>query len=137
MRFDCCLFRQNLFSDFFPRFALIRSLGEIYSSGCYSAEHAFVCHDSNCEIVSRNAMILSAHNFGSHISWRSARILRVLRSPDSGDAEVGDSQVAYLRSVRGSTIGVEDEIFGLDVAVDNSVRVDILQSKHDTRYKEL
>ena len=82
-------------------------------------------------------MVLSAHHFGSHISWRSACVVRVFWSPDSSDAEVSDSQVAYLRSIRRTTIGVEHEILGFDIAVDNSVRMDILQTKHNTCYKEL
>lgn len=80
------LLGQNVVSDFLPRFAHIRS----------SAVHALVGHDSHGEVIHHHIVVLPAHHLGSHVAWSSRSVLGILRSPDSCDSEVGDSEVALV-----------------------------------------
>lgn len=51
----------------------------------------------------------------------------VVGVPDAGDAEVGEVEVA---------LNIKDEVFGLDIAMDDSVVVDVFESGHDAGHKE-
>lgn len=94
---DLRLFGQHLIADFLSIATLIRS----------SSQHAFVGDDSYGEIVSGHAMIASTHNlrryhptlsyynFSTHVSWRSTRVLSVIRIPYSCYAEIRNMQVSY------------------------------------------
>ena len=70
------------------------------SSDAYPAEHAFVGHDANCEIVHGASVILSTHNFRGHIARRSRRVLCVFLSPNSSNSKVSYTQIAYIKGNR-------------------------------------
>lgn len=94
------LFWKNVVPDLFARFTNVGS----------SAEHAFVGHDSNGKVVYDSCMILAAHNFGSHVSWGSRSVLRVLWAPNSRYSKISNSHVAIL---------VNDEVLRLDISMNN------------------
>lgn len=61
---------------------------------------------------------MAAHDLWRHVARRSARVLVVLGLVHARDAEVRDAQVAVL---------VEHQVFWLDVAVNDALRVDVLE----------
>lgn len=114
---DLDLLRENVVSDLFSVLSVVRTF----------AEHALVGNDAHGEVVDRDAVVLTAHDLGSHVAWSSRCVLRVLRVPESRDTQVSDAQVAIL---------VEDQIFRLDVSVENRVLVEVLQAQQHARDKE-
>ena len=58
--------------------------------------HALEGHDADGKIVNRDGVILSTHNFWSHISWRTRRVLSVVFAPNTSNSKVCDSKVAYI-----------------------------------------
>jgi hypothetical protein len=111
------LLRQNVVSDFFPRFPDIGPL----------SVHAFVGHYSYSEIVHSVRVVLSAHHFGSHVAWGSRGVLSILLSPVPGDSEISDSQVALI---------IDDQVLRLDVSVDNLFIVAVLETSHQACNEE-
>ena len=96
--------RQNVVSDFFAVPPLVRS-----------ASVATLVRDySHSKIIDCNAVILPAHNFGSHIARRARGVLRIFRIPKTGDAEISHSQVALV---------VKNKVFGLDISMKNYIFV--------------
>lgn len=83
----------------------------------YSAHHALVGNNADCEVVDTHSVILATHDFRSHIARSARGFLGVVRAPDPGDAEVSEAQVATL---------VKDEVFRLDVSVKDAFLVDVL-----------
>lgn len=63
-------------------------------------------------------MVLATHDLGRHVAWGAGGFLGVVGAPDPGDAEVSEAQVASL---------VEDEVFRLNVSVQDAFLVDVLQ----------
>ena len=37
----------------------------------YPTKHAFISHDTNGKVVNGASVVLSAHNFRSHVAWSS------------------------------------------------------------------
>ena len=58
---DLDLFRKDMVTDLLPVLAMVRAL----------AEHTLISDYSHREVVDGDAMILSAHDLGSHISGRA------------------------------------------------------------------
>jgi hypothetical protein len=97
---DLDLLGQNMVSNLLSRFTNVRS----------ASEHALISHNSHSEVVDTGCVIDPTHNLGSHVAWRSRRILSVFRPPDSCNTEVSDSEVSIL---------VDDQVFWLDVSMDD------------------
>lgn len=72
-------------------------------------------------------MVLATHDFGSHVSGCAAGFLGIVGVPDACNAEISDSQVAFV---------VEDEVFGLDVSVQHALIVHVVQAVHDAGNEE-
>jgi len=62
---DLDLLIQNCVSDFLSASAVVGPL----------AKHALVGYDAYCVKVNSYAVILLAHHFWSHVTWRTARFL--------------------------------------------------------------
>lgn len=104
-------------SDVLPSFAVIRPL----------TKHSFEADDADGEVVDGDAVVLAAHDLGRHVAGRAAGVLCVLRIPDARDAEVREPEVA---------VAVEDEVLGLDVAVDDALVVHVLQAEQQAGQEE-
>ena len=104
---DLDLTSQDLLLDLEPVAAVIRS----------APKHALVTNDADGKVVDSHAMGLSAHHLGRHVPRRAGSILLVLGVPLSHNAEVGDLEVPAL---------VEDQVFRLDIAVQNALLVQVL-----------
>lgn len=91
-------------SDFLPGLANVGS----------SSKHAFESHDSDSEIVDTGGVVYSAHNLWCHVTWSSGRVLSILRSPDSGNTEISNSEVSFF---------IYDQVLGFDVSVDDVLLV--------------
>ena len=96
--FNLNLFRQNMISNFFSGFSLIRTF----------TIHTFICHDSHSKIIYRSSVILPAHNFWCHISWSSRSVLSIFWSPYSSNSEISYPHI---------TFHIYDQVFGLDVSM--------------------
>ena len=62
-------------------------------------------------------MILTTHDFGSHVTWSARGLLRVIRVPDTSNPEVGDVEVSSL---------IKDQVLWFDVPMNNTIVVNIL-----------
>jgi len=60
------------------------------------SEHALVGDDPHREVVNRNSVVLSTHDFRCHVAWSATCVLGVLWVQNSGDPEVSNAQVALL-----------------------------------------
>ena len=89
----------------------------------YSSEHAFECHNSYSKIIHWYSVILSAHDLRSHITWCTTRVLCIVRSPHSCNAEISNSHVP---------ICINDQIFRLYVSMNNILVVNVFESLHQT-----
>ena len=96
--FNLHLLGQYMVPDLFSILANIRAL----------AKHALICDHTHCEVVYCHAVILPAHNLGSHVARCTRCVLRVLRVPDASDSEISDAQIALL---------VKHEVFRLYISV--------------------
>lgn len=115
--FDLNLFAQNVVPDFFAGFSDVGP----------STVHALVGHNSNGEIIDRSCMVLTAHNFWSHVTWRTGSVLRVLRPPNSSNTEISYSYVAII---------VDHKILRLDISVDDLLLVAVFQTGYKTSNEE-
>ena len=113
---DLYLFAQDVIAD------LLSTLADVGSP----SEHALVSHHSHSEVIYQASVILPAHHLRSHVSGRSTGVLSVFLAPDPRDAEVSDAYVA---------VGLNPQIFGLDVSVDNIARVNVLETRYEAGYK--
>ena len=111
------LFWENMVSDFFSVLAVIWSF----------TEHTLICDYTHCEIINSNAVILTAHDLWCHIAWRSGRVFRVLRIPQPCNTQISNSKV---------TIFVEDQIFRLDISMQDCILMKVLETKKHARDKE-
>ena len=114
---DLDLLRENVVSDLLPVLSVVRTF----------AEHALIGNDAHGEVVDRDAVVLTAHDLGSHVTWSSRCVFRVLGVPESCNTEISDAQVAIL---------VEDQIFRLNISVENCVLVEVLKAKEHAGDKE-
>ena len=73
-------------------------------------------------------MVLTTHDFRSHVPGSAARVLTVFRRPNPCDAHVGDAAVASA---------FHDHIFRFNVSMYDPIVMHILQSDNDTRNHEL
>ena len=92
------------------------------------AEHALVGDDTHCEVVNGYTVVLAAHHLWRHVARCSRSVLGVFRVPDPGNAEIGDSKVTSL---------IEDEVFRLDVAMQDAVLVQVLKAEQHARHEKL
>ena len=97
--------------DFFTGFSDIGS----------PAVHALIGHNSNGKIVDRSSMVLTAHNFGSHVTWCTGSVLGILRSPNSCYTEISYSYVAII---------VDNEILWLNISMNNLFFVAVFQTSY-------
>ena len=67
-------------------------------------------------------MVGLADDFRSHVSRRPASILRVVGLDLPRNAQVSHPQVALI---------VKHQVFGLEVAVDDALAVQVLQGEHE------
>ena len=77
MDFD--LFRKDMVTNLLPVLAMVRPL----------AEHTLIRNDSHCEVVDSHAVILAAHDLGSHIAGRARCVLGVLGVPQASNTQIG------------------------------------------------
>lgn len=76
---------------------------KLWNSHTYSSKHAFKGHDSYSEIVHWDSMILPAHDLRcyktikshclTHVSRCTRGILSIIRSPNSGNTKVSNSNI--------------------------------------------
>ena len=103
--------------DFFTRFS------DVWSS----TVHALISHNSNGKIVDRSSMVLTAHNFRSHVTWCTGSVLGILRSPDSCYTEISYSHVAII---------VDNEVLWLNISMNNLFFVAVFQTSDKTGNEE-
>ena len=99
---------------------MISNLLSIFSLIWTFSVHAFVGNYTHRKVVDSYAVILSTHNFGSHIARRATGVFGVLGVPNSSNTQISDPQVAVL---------VKDKIFWLNVSVKNAVLVQVLEAQ--------
>lgn len=91
------------------------------------AEHALVADDAHSEVIDSDTMRLAAHDLRSHVARRARRIFLVLWVPNSCNTKISDLKIAIL---------VEDEVFRLDVTMQNALLVEVLERKQHASYEE-
>lgn len=79
-------------------------------------------------MVHRNPVVLPADDFWCHVAWGPRSVHGVRWSPFASYSEVSDVDVAPL---------VQNEVFWLDVSMQNFKRVNILQSLQNAGDEEL
>ena len=89
-----------------------------------SSHHTLVTNDTHSKVIGYQSVILSTHDFRCHISRRSRCFARILRSHDSCDAEVSQSEIAIV---------VKDKVFRFNVSMNNVCCVDGIESVDKTR----
>lgn len=73
-------------------------------------------------------MVLSEQHFRGHVAGRPAGFMSIFCLPVPGDAEVSDPGVSVL---------IEDDIFRLDVAVDDVSLVQVVEPLDQTPNQKL
>ena len=68
-------------------------------------------------------MRLAAHNFRGHVAGCSGRVLAVVGVPDARDSQISDPEVTHL---------VEDQIFGFNIAVKDTVSMQEFETEDHT-----
>lgn len=71
VRVDLDLLGENVVTDLLPVLAMVGSF----------AKHAFVSYHAHGEVIDCNAVILSAHNLGCHVSRCPRSVLGILWVP--------------------------------------------------------
>lgn len=112
------LFRKNLVSDVLASFTCVGP----------PSEHEFVGDHSEGKVVDLHTMVLATHHFGSHVTGRARRVMRIVRRPNPRNAHVSDPHVA---------VALEQQILRLDVPVDHAVAVHVLEADDDAGDKKL
>ena len=105
-------------SDFFSGLAYVGT----------SSVHAFVSHDTHSKIVDIETVIDSTHYLWSHVTRCARCILRIFRTPQSGDSKVSYPEVAIM---------INDQVLWLDVSVDDILLVACFQSRDEAGTEEL
>ena len=72
-------------------------------------------------------MILPAHDLWRHIAWCATGLTSIIRGKDTGDSEISQAQVALI---------VENQVFGLDIPVNNQLRMDSFECMDKTCNEE-
>ena len=111
------LLGEDLVANVLPRFPRVGP----------PSQHEFVSDHAQSEIVNLDAVVLATHNFGCHVAWRARGIMRVVRRPDPRDAHVGYAHVA---------VRLKQQVFRLDVAMNHTITVHVLQPHNYASYKE-
>ena len=111
------LFWQNVVSDFLPWFAFVRPL----------TKHALKCHYSDCEVINGSCMVLAAHDLWSHIAWRSRCILCILRSPNSCNTKISNSQISIV---------INDKILWFDISMYDILFMTVFEASHQASYEK-
>lgn len=91
------------------------------------SEHALVSDDAHCEVINRNAVVLSAHDFRGHVTRSATCVLRVLGVQNSGNSKVSNAQVTLL---------VKHQVFGFNVAMKDMVAVQVFQTNNHAGNEE-
>ena len=102
------------FSDFGSILSFVRSLRVTAS---YRSDDELVHYYSDRVEIRDERMVLPEHDLWRHIAWRTGGVGVVSRSQNSANAEVRDVDEALL---------VKDYVLGLDVSVNDVLRVDVL-----------
>ena len=66
-------------------------------------------------------------NLRGHIAWGSRGVFHVVDFSLFADSKVGQSEISLL---------LEDDVFGLDVSVDEALSVDVLEGLYETGREE-
>lgn len=90
--------------------------------------HAFVGNNSDCEVICRHSMVLSAHHLRSHVSRCSWGLRRVVRAPVASDTEICQSKIS---------VTFENHVLRLDISVDYAATMYRLQGLDETSNKKL
>lgn len=93
----------------------------------YSSHDELVHHDADGIVVRDIRVVLTKHNFRRHVARGATRVGVVSYPLHSRYSEVRDIGVPLV---------VEHDVLRLDVSVDDILRVNVLQSKHDVRNDE-
>lgn len=72
-------------------------------------------------------MILPINNLRSHISRRATSILIILSNPHPSDTHISNPEISLL---------IDDQILGLDITMNNIIRMDILKPQYNTADEE-
>ena len=104
-------------TNLLPVLAMVRSL----------AKHTLIGDDSHREVVDGHAVILAAHDFGSHISGRARGVLGVLRIPQTCNTQICDPQIAIL---------VKDKVLRLNITMQDGILVKIFEAQKHASDKE-
>jgi len=78
---DPDLLGQNVITNLFSVLATVRAL----------PKHALVCYNAHGKVVDCYAVVLSAHNLGSHIAWCTGCIFRIFGIPKPCNAQISHS----------------------------------------------
>lgn len=70
---------------------LVSDLTSALASVGSSTVHALVPNHPHGEVVSRYAVVLTAHNFGGHVAWSARGLTAVVRRPVTSDSEVSQT----------------------------------------------
>ena len=114
---DLYLLSKYLIPDILPTLAIIGP----------PSKHELIPNDTHCKIIYSTAMVLSAHDFRSHVAGRATSVLGVLRRPYPRNSHVRDSHIPR---------GFHHTILRLNVAMDNTIIVHVFQSDDDARDHE-
>ena len=112
---DLDLFCQNMVTDLLSIFAAIGAF----------AIHALICNDTHGEVVNGHAVVLSAHDFGSHVAGSARRIFGILRIPQTSDTQVCHSQISLL---------IKHKVLRLDISVKDRIFVQILETQKELQH---
>jgi hypothetical protein len=84
-------------------------------------EHKLIPDDPKSEVIHSTAMILPTHDLRRHVSRCPRSVLRVFRSPNARDTQICEAHVAVL---------IHHHVFRLDVAMDHTIVVHVLQTHY-------
>ena len=83
---DLNLAGEDLISDILASSSFIGSF----------THHTFVRNDTNSEVVSGQAMILSAHDFRCHVTWRTTSLSGIVWRQNACYTKVGQPQITFI-----------------------------------------
>lgn len=114
---DLYLFGKDVLSD------LLSTSSSVWAP----AKHAFISDDTHSKVVDCHSVRLLAHYFGSHVSWSTGCILRVIWIPDPSNSQVCNFE---------ETILVKDKIFRFDISMKDTFLMKVLKRQQHASYEE-
>lgn len=115
---DLYLLSQYLLPNFFARPTVKRT----------SSKHQLMCDDSNSKVISRVRVILPAKDLRRHVPWRSTCIRTIIIPERPSNPKI--SQPC-------KPLTIQHYIFRLDVAMDDSLRMQVTQPQRYAYYYKL